>query len=51
MIEQLEIVEETDCGADFEIISACRRQLMRLFVIGGGLVFGLGQAMSVLGAG
>lgn len=51
MIEQLEIVEEADLGVETEIIQSCRRELTRLIVVGGSLVFGLGQAMSVLGAG
>lgn len=51
MIEQLEVVEEQDNSTEMEIIRTCRRELMRLFVFGGGLVFGLGQAMTALGAG
>jgi hypothetical protein len=51
MIERLEVMEETECGAEPEIILACRRELLRLFTFGGALVFGLGQAMAMMGAG
>jgi hypothetical protein len=51
MIEQLEIVEDVETANDNDIINHCRRELARLFLLGGGLVFTLGQAMSVLEAG
>lgn len=51
MIEQLEIVEEPESGYETDIIQSCRRELTRLVIFGSGLIFGLGQAMSVMGAG
>lgn len=46
MTEEYEIIEEQDAGNEADVIQQCRRELLRLAVIGGLVVASVGQAMA-----
>jgi hypothetical protein len=46
MKEELEVIEENEAGSDLEIIVRCRREIVRLAIFGGALVFGVNFAMA-----